>query len=124
MDHRDQGSGSGVVTGKMGEDKQGTTSSLSPSFSESKVGCYSYLPMELSHGLSESVYRHILAWYLTHSKHLVLVNMISHIITISFHLLRLHSSLDYDPQGPHVKRLVSWVALLEGYGAFRRWGLV
>lgn len=40
--------------------------------------------------------------------------MISNIVATNFHWLRLCCSLDCDPQGPHVRRLVPWVALLEG----------
>lgn len=64
--------------------------------------------------------QHILAWCLTPNKHLVLVNMISDTVTTSFHLLRLCYSLDYDPQGPHIKRLVRCMVLLEGHGAFSK----
>lgn len=51
-DDRDQGSGSGLVTGKMGGYKVETTASLSPSSLECKVGSYSSFPMELSDELS------------------------------------------------------------------------
>lgn len=67
---------------------------------------------------------HNLAQCLTHITHLVLVNMISDIVTTSFHLLRLCHSLGHNVKGPRDKGSVSGVALFEGHGTFRRWDLV